>query len=47
MLAAMMMVNLKAMEKMTLRETVRIMNGKHDGDVEGSSAAKPAMVYKS
>lgn len=39
MLAAMMMVILMAMEKMTLKERVRIMNQELDGDVKGSSAA--------
>ena len=39
MLAALMMVILKAMERMTLKERVRIMNRELDGDVEGSSAA--------
>ena len=39
MLAAMMMVILKAMERKTLKERMRIMNRELDGDVEGSSAA--------
>ena len=39
MLTTMMMVILKAMERMTLKERVRIMNRELDSDVEGSSAA--------
>lgn len=36
MLAAMMMVILEAMERMTLKEIVRIKSRVLDGDVEGS-----------
>lgn len=39
MLAAMMMVIVKAMKRMKLKERVRIMNRELDGEVEGSSAA--------